>query len=101
MSKPTITIRDTQAASVTLAWSSFGADRYEISYERATGGQQEGHCPSQSHSGLVKVSAPTTSVTIAGLEEFSTYHITVTAKRGKHSFVDSETLSFITTSAGT
>ena len=100
--QPSVTVDRIQATSVNINWSaSFGADRYEILYERATGGQQEGHCPSQSHSGLVKVSAPTTSVTITGLEEFSTYRITVTARRGKHSFVDSETVSFMTSSAGT
>ena len=93
-------MRATQAASIALAWSSFGADHYEILYERATRGQQEGHCPSQSHSGLVKVSAPTTSANITGLEEFSTYHITVTARRGKLSSLSSETTTFMTISAG-
>ena len=100
VSKPTITMRATQAASVALAWSSFGADRYEILYERATGGQQEGLCPSQSHSGLVKLSAPTTSANITGLEEFSTYHITVTARQGNFSSLNSETMQFMTISAG-
>ena len=89
------------STSVAIVWStSFGVECYEVSYERATGQQQNGHCPSQSHSGVLKVSAPTTRVDITGLEEYSSYYITVTARRGHQSFVTSEQTILMTRSAG-
>ena len=55
---------------------------YEISFERATGDQQFGECPVYEHRGRVLVAANTTTHTLTGLQEFSTYFITVTAVNG-------------------
>ena len=55
-------------------------DSYEISFERATGDQQLGDCPAYEHSRRVSaVAGTTTTYTLTGLQEFSTYFITVTA----------------------
>ena len=52
---------------------------YEISFERAIGDQQFGECPAYEHRGRVLVGGTTTTYTLTGLQEFSTYFITVTA----------------------
>ena len=102
MTKPVISVRTTRATSVIIVWrASFGAERYEVSYERAKGQQQNGHCRSQSHSGVLEVSTPTTRAYITGLEEYSSYYITVTARRGHQSLITSEQVTFMTRSTGT
>ena len=52
---------------------------YEILFERATGDQQLGECPAYEHRGRVLVAGTTTTHNLTGLQEFSTYFITVTA----------------------
>ncbi len=53
-------------------------DRYRISYERVTGGQQA-LCPDVSHTGMDTVGGGSTRYTVRNLQEYSTYFITVTA----------------------
>ena len=55
---------------------------YDVSFERATGDQQLGDCPAYEHRGRVLVAANTTTHILTGLQEFSTYFITVTAVNG-------------------
>ena len=86
---------------VEIQWSAiFGAEMYEVSYERLTGQEQSGHCPKQSQSATFQYSAGATQATLSGLEEYSNYHLTVTALRGQGSLVAKETLNFMTGSAG-
>ena len=54
-------------------------DSYEISFQRATGNQQTGECSSFIHSGNVSVGGTITMHNLTGLQEFSTYLITVAA----------------------
>jgi len=54
-------------------------DSYEILFHRATGNQQLGDCTSFEHSGNVSVDGNITMYNVTGLQEFSTYIITVTA----------------------
>ena len=67
--------------SAVISWNQQSkVDSYEISFERATGDQQLGDCPAYEHSGRVPALAGTTTTyTLTGLQEFSTYFITVTA----------------------
>ena len=51
-------------------------------YERTTGEQQFGDCPGYEHRGRVLVAGTTTTHILTGLQEFSTYFITVTAVNG-------------------
>ena len=53
-------------------------DSYEISFQRATGNQQTGECSSFVHSDTIQVGGATTMHNLTGLQEFSTYLITVT-----------------------
>ena len=64
--------------SVVISWNQQAkADSYEISFERD---QQLGDCPAYEHSGRVPaLVGTTTTFTLTGLQEFSTYFITVTA----------------------
>ena len=78
----------------------FGAEQYEVSYDGVTGQQQGDHCPEQLPSSGIHYSASTTKAVIPDLEEYSNYHITVTAKRGQESFVSSERVNVMTRSTG-
>ena len=77
----TLTPGATTPTSVVVSWNQQpSADTYEISFERATGSQQAGECPSFEHTGNVPdVTGTATMYTLTGLHEFSTYFITVTA----------------------
>ena len=67
--------------SVVISWNQQAkVDSYEISFERATGDQQLGDCPAYEHSRRVSaVAGTTTTYTLTGLQEFSTYFIIITA----------------------
>ena len=54
-------------------------DSYEISFQHATGNQQTGDCSSFIHNDNVSVGGTITMHNLTGLQEFSTYLITVTA----------------------
>ena len=63
-----------------VSWSQQGGvDSYEILFHRATANQQLGDCTSFEHSGNVSVDGNITMYNVTGLQEFSTYVITVTA----------------------
>ncbi len=53
-------------------------DSHRISFERVTGGR-EAVCPGVSHTGMETVGGSSTEYTVMGLQEYSTYSITVTA----------------------
>ena len=101
MSVPVTAVGRIEPTVVELEWTPIhGAEMYEVSYERATGQQQSGHCPKQSQSATFQYGAGVNQAILSGLEEYSNYHLTVTALRGQGSFVASETLNFMTRSAG-
>ena len=80
---PTVTPGAATPTSVVVSWSQqAGVDSYEISFQRATGNQQRGECTSLEHSGNVSVDGSITMYNLTGLQEFSTYLITVTAVNG-------------------
>ena len=77
------------SASVTVSWEAVAdADRYTVTFTRATGEAQQGECPGDSHTASVSVEAPTTTASvnigqdveadvINMLRAYSTYSITV------------------------
>ena len=77
--------------SVTVSWEAVtGADRYTVTFTRATGADQLGGCPRSSHTASVSVDTPTTTASISighnvepaatdMLRAYSTYLITVVA----------------------
>ena len=81
---PNATSGAIKSTSTMISWNQQqDADSYEISFQRATGNQQLGDCPAYQHSGSVPpVGATVTTHTLTGLQEFSTYFITVTAVNG-------------------
>ena len=78
---PNATSGTITSTSTMISWNQQrDADSYEISFQRATGNQQLGDCPAYQHNGSVPpVGATVTTSTLTGLQEFSTYFITVTA----------------------
>ena len=79
--RPAVTTPGTATpTSVVLSWNQQAlADSYELSFQRATGNQQFGDCSSFVHSGTIPVGGTITTYNLTGLQEFSTYFITVTA----------------------
>ena len=80
---PTITTATpgvSTSTSAVISWNQQAyVNIYEVSFERATGDQQFGDCPAYEHRGRVLVAGATTTHILTGLQEFSTYFITVTA----------------------
>ena len=102
MRAPVITISRIEATWVEIEWSATnGVEQYRVTYERVIGAQQRGHCPQQHDSAVLDFSSTTTHATLSELEEYSSYYVTVIAKRGEESFVSSQQISFMTRSAGT
>jgi len=80
---PLVTLGEVTSTSVVVSWSSQTIlCSYEISFQRATGDEQLGDCTSFHHSGNVSVGGNITTHNLTGLQEFSTYFITVTAVNG-------------------
>jgi len=79
--RPAVTTPGTATpTSVVLSWNQQTlADSYEISFQRATGNQQFGDCSSFVHSGTIPVGGTITTYNLTGLQEFSTYFVTVNA----------------------
>ena len=51
MGLPVTAVGRIEPTVVELEWTPiYGAEMYEVSYERATGQEQSGHCPKQSQS---------------------------------------------------
>ena len=78
-----VTLREATSTSVVVSWSLQAlVCSYEISFQRATGDEQLGDCTSFDHNGNVSVGGNITTHNLTGLQEFSTYFITVTAVNG-------------------
>ena len=73
---PEATVNSTTATTISLSWTSAGSvvDSYEVMWERDTSGE----CPDEDE-GSATITDGSTSYTITGLEEDSSYTITVTA----------------------
>ena len=99
--------------SVSVSWNAVNdADRYTVTFTRATGNEQEGACPGSTHTASVTVDAPsiTASIDIGEnvvlsvtnmLRAYSTYFITMVAgtyEGGKSD--DSEKKSILTSQIG-
>ena len=92
-----MTVESATATSLSLSWnvpSSSLVDSYEVVWERDTSGE----CPDE-HEGSATITGGSTSHTIMGLEENSTYHITVTASNINGSSV-SDSVAGVTEEAG-
>ena len=97
--------------SVSVSWDAVNdADRYTVTFTRATGDEQEGTCPDSTHIATVTVDAPSTTASIdigenvapdvtVMLRAYSTYFITMVASNGVNSD-DSEQISILTSQIG-
>ena len=96
--------------SVSVSWDAVNdADRYTVTFTRATGDEQEGTCPGSTHTATVTVNAPSTTASIDigesvdsasdMLRAYSTYFITMVASNGVNSD-DSEQISILTSQIG-
>ena len=75
--QPSVTVSSTTATTISLSWSvpsGSVVDSYEVVWERDTSGE----CPDEDE-GSATITDGSTSYTITGLEEASSYTITVTA----------------------
>ena len=97
--------------SVSVSWDTVDdADRYTVTFTRATGDEQEGTCTMSSHTASVTVNAPSTTASINigenvesaadMLRAYSTYFITVVASNGGGNSDDSEQISILTSQIG-
>ena len=87
------------ATTVTLSWSPQpGVGQYEVHYIRAVGSQQHGACPDFVDT-LNTEATSENSLTVAGLQEFSTYTVTVFAVNNAGR-VPSEEMVIMTPEAG-
>ena len=96
--------------SVSVSWDVVNdADRYTVTFTRATGDEQQGACTFSTHTASVTVDAPSTTASIdigQDVEEsdmlraYSTYFITVVASNGGGNSEDSGQLSILTSQIG-
>ena len=93
---PEVTVSSTTATTISLSWTSAGSvvDSYEVMWERNTSGE----CPNENN-GSTTITDGSTSYTITGLEEDSSYTITVTATNAVGSAV-SDPITGMTGEAG-
>ena len=97
--------------SVSVSWDAVNdADRYTVTFTRATGDEQQGTCPDSTHIATVTVNDPSTTASINigenvapdvddMLRAYSTYFITMVASNGVNSD-DSEQISILTSQIG-
>ena len=98
--------------SVSVSWDAVNdADRYTVTFTRATGDEQQGTCPDSTHIATVTVDAPsiTASIDIGEnvapdvddmLRAYSTYFITVVASNDGGNSEDSEQIPIRTSQIG-
>ena len=97
--------------SVSVSWNAVNdADRYTVTFTRATDNEQEGACPMSTHTASVTVNAPSTTVSIDigendesvtdMLRAYSTYFITMVASNDGGNSGDSEQISILTSQIG-
>ena len=93
---PTGMVSSTTATTISLSWTSAGSvvDSYEVTWERDTSGE----CPDEDE-GSTTITDGSTSYTITGLEEDSSYTITVNATNAAGSAA-SEPVTGMTGEAG-
>ena len=93
---PVVTVDSTAATTISLSWTSAGSvvDSYEVMWERDT----SGYC-SDEDEGSATITDGSTSYSITGLEEDSSYTITVTATNADGSAV-SDPVTGMTGEAG-
>ena len=77
-----------ESGTVQLSWQAVDeADRYTITFTQVQGANQEGPCPTGSHTTSLTVNAPSTNATLAiggagvpdMLRAYTTYEVTVVA----------------------
>ena len=97
--------------SVSVSWDAVdNADRYTVTFTRATGDEQEGVCPDSTHTATVTVDAPSTTASIDigenvapdvdMLRAYSTYFITMVASNDGGNSDDSDKISILTSQIG-
>ena len=96
-SQPTVNVGTTTATSVSLSWTSDDSvvDSYEVMWQRDTSGE----CPDEDEDSI-SLTDGSTSYDIMGLEEDSSYSITVTASNAAGSSAVSNTVTAMTLEAG-
>ena len=104
--------RIADSTTVRVSWEAVtNADRYTVTFTRATGEQQEGLCLPSSHTANLAVDAPTTTANIDigenvlssdshMLRAYSTYFIIVQAENNGGSSEGSEQESILTPQIG-
>ena len=95
--QPSLTVGTTTATSISLSWTSAGSevDSYEVMWQRDTSGE----CPDEDEDSI-SLTDGSTSYDIMGLEEDSSYSITVTASNAAGSSAVSNTVTAMTMEAG-
>ena len=100
------------STSVTVSWEAVAdADRYTVTFTRATEDDQQGVCPGGTHSASVLVDVPSTTASIDigqnvekdvsnMLRAYSTYFVTVVAMNGGGSSAESEQILVLTPQIG-
>ena len=98
--------------SVSVSWDAVNdADRYTVTFRRATQEEQQGACDGAQHTASVTVNATSTtaSINIGGnvessvtdmLRAYSTYFITMVASNGGGNSDDSDEISILTSQIG-
>ena len=97
--------------SVSVSWDAVNdADRYTVTFTRATGTAQQGTCTGSTHTASVTVNAPSTTASINigenvesvddMLRAYSTYFIIVVASNDGGNSDDSEQISILTSQIG-
>ena len=95
--QPLLRVGTTTATSISLSWSSAGSEvaSYEVMWQRDISGE----CPDEDE-GSISLTDGSTSYDIMGLEEDSSYSITVTASNAAGSSAVSNTVTAMTLEAG-
>ena len=97
LAQPHVTVGTTTVTSISLSWTSAGSevDSYEVMWQRHTSGE----CPDEDEDSI-SLTNGSTSYDIMGLEEDSSYSITVTANNAAGSSTVSNTVTAMTLEAG-
>ena len=103
---PTVTIEliAMSPQSIMITWTpqpmGHNANTYEILFERAVGDEQMGICKSETHRGSIRAQDGTlTEYLLTGLQEYSTYTVTITASN-EFGSIDSNVAEVTTLHAG-
>ena len=94
---PLLTVDSTTSTSISLSWTSAGSvvDSYDVMWQRDTSGE----CFDEDEGNTTITDGPT-SYNVTGLEEDSSYSITVTATNVAGSSAVSDAVTAITLEAG-